>query len=164
VATQARPWTASEARQFLAATASDPLHAAFVLLILYGLRRGEVLGLRWNDIDFDAGTIHIRQQLQRIRGELNLGPVKTQAGQRNLPLLNLADQALQAQLAQQASYRLDMGSGRPRRQSCGSQGPDGSRQCPRRDDLPARHQGGRPGYRRGAGPPDRGVRAGLMAR
>lgn len=84
-----------------------------MVLVLYGLRRGEVLGLRWSDIDFETGTIHICQQLQRIRGQLNLGPVKTHAGQRNLPLLNLADQALQAQLTQQASYRLDMGAAWP---------------------------------------------------
>jgi replication initiator protein RepSA len=42
-----RPWAADEARAFLAAAKPDPLHTAFVLLILYGLRRGEVLGLRW---------------------------------------------------------------------------------------------------------------------
>jgi integrase len=34
----------------------DPLHVAFVLLILHGLLRDEVLGLRWQDIDFEAGT------------------------------------------------------------------------------------------------------------
>ena len=50
-----RPWSAAEARQFLAASKTDPLYAAFVLLVLYGLRRGEALGLRWEDIDFDAG-------------------------------------------------------------------------------------------------------------
>jgi integrase len=108
-----RPWTADEARQFLAVSKSDPLHAAFVLLVLYGLRRGEVLGLRWADIDFNAGVIHVRQQLQRVRGELRLGPVKTHAGQRNLPLLNLARQALEGQIGQQARCRLDMGSAWP---------------------------------------------------
>jgi integrase len=107
------PWTADEARQFLAVSKSDPLHAAFVLLVLYGLRRGEVLGLRWADIDFDAGVIHVRQQLQRVRGELRLGPVKTHAGQRNLPLLSLARQALEAQIGLQARYRLDMGPAWP---------------------------------------------------
>jgi integrase len=60
-----RPWTAEEAKRFIAASKADPLHSAFVLLIVYGLRRGEVLGLRWDDIDFDAGTIHVRQQIQR---------------------------------------------------------------------------------------------------
>jgi integrase len=107
------PWTADEARQFLAVSKSDPLHAAFVLLVLYGLRRGEVLGLRWADIDFDAGVMHVRQQLQRVRGELRLGPVKTHAGQRNLPLLSLARQALEAQIGLQARYRLDMGPAWP---------------------------------------------------
>jgi integrase len=108
-----RPWTAGEARQFLATSKSDPLHAAFMLLVLYGLRRGEVLGLRWTDIDFDAAMIHVRQQIQRIRGELRQGPVKTHAGQRDLPLLNLARQAFEAQLGLQARYRFDMGSAWP---------------------------------------------------
>jgi integrase len=109
----ARPWTAAEARRFLTAARSDPLDAAFVLLVLYGLRRGEVLGLRWADIDLDSATVHVRQQLQRVRGELHLGPVKTHAGQRDLPLLSLAAEALQSQVAQQASYRIDMGSAWP---------------------------------------------------
>ncbi len=108
-----KPWTVDEARQFLTASKSDPLHAAFVLLVLYGLRRGEVLGLRWADVDLDSGMIHVRQQIQRIRGELRPGPVKTHAGQRDLPLLNLARQALEAQLGLQARYRIDMGSAWP---------------------------------------------------
>jgi integrase len=108
-----RPWTAEEARQFLAASESDPLHVAFVLLILYGLRRGEVLGLRWQDIDFEAGTISIEQQVQRVGGEMHVGPVKTRAGHRNLPLLKLARQALEAQAVKQARYRADMGSAWP---------------------------------------------------
>ena len=108
-----RPWSADEARRFLAAARPDPLYPAFVMLILYGLRRGEALGLRWEDIDFDGGTIQIRQQLQRIRGELLLAPVKTRAGQRDLPLLDLARQALKLQAAQQAAYRADMGSAWP---------------------------------------------------
>jgi integrase len=62
--------------------------------IFHGLRRGEVLGLRWDDIDFDAGTIQIHQQLQRVRGQLFLAPVKPQAGRRGLPLLDVVAQAL----------------------------------------------------------------------
>ena len=104
-----RPWSADEARQFLAVAKPDPLYAAFVLLIFYGLRRGEALGLRWEDIDFDAGTIRIRQQLQRIRGELLLAPLKTQAGKRDLPLLDVVRQALEGQAERQAAYRAEMG-------------------------------------------------------
>jgi integrase len=108
-----RPWSADEARRFLTASRPDPLYPAFVMLILYGLRRGESLGLRWEDIDFDAGTIQVRRQLQRIHGELLLAPVKTHAGQRDLPLLDLARQALKLQTAQQVGYRADMGSAWP---------------------------------------------------
>jgi integrase len=108
-----RPWTAEEARQFLAVSESDPLHAVFVLLVLYGLRRGEVLGLRWQDIDSQAGTIRIEQQVQRVGGEMHIGPVKTRAGHRKLPLLKLVRQALEAQSLTQARYRVDMGSAWP---------------------------------------------------
>ncbi len=111
--TTIRPWTVDEAKRFLAAARSDPLYAAFLLLILYGLRRGEALGLQWADIDFGAGTIQIRQQLQRIRGQLLLGPVKTRAGKRDMPLLDLACDALAGQAALQAIHRADMGSAWP---------------------------------------------------
>ena len=108
-----RPWTADEARRFLAACKPDPLYVAFVLLLLYGLRRGEVLGLRWQDIDFEAGTIRVEQQLQQVGGQMHLGPVKTQAGRRKLPLLKLARDALEAQVKTQARYRAAMGSAWP---------------------------------------------------
>lgn len=86
------PWTPGEAIAFLTAAHGDPLFPAFVLLLLYGMRRGEVLGLRWSDID--ETTIRVRQQVQRITGELLIGPVKTRAGKRDLPLLGLAEDAL----------------------------------------------------------------------
>jgi integrase len=108
-----RPWTAEEARQFLAVSEPDPLHAAFVLLILYGLRRGEVLGLRWQDIDFGAEAIRIEQQVLRVGGEMHVGPVKTRAGKHNLPLLKLAREALAAQSITQARYRAAIGSAWP---------------------------------------------------
>jgi len=63
-------------------------------LLLYGLRRGEVLGLSWRDVDFGQGTIRVRQQLIRAGNRLQLGPVKTAAGKRGLPLLGIARQAL----------------------------------------------------------------------
>jgi integrase len=67
--------------------------------MLYGLRRGEVLGLSWADVDFDQDVIHIRQQLIRAGHQLQLGPVKTAAGHRKLPLLGIAREALLTQAA-----------------------------------------------------------------
>jgi integrase len=96
------PWSAGEARAFLAASQHHALHSAFVLLVLYGLRRGEVLGLSWTDVDFGQGVIHVRQQLIRAGHQLQLGPVKTAAGRRKLPLLGVARAAL---LTEQAVAR-----------------------------------------------------------
>jgi integrase len=85
-----QPWTAEQAAEFLSAARSDPLYPAFLLLMLYGLRRGEVVGLRWSDINPDQRLLRIRQQVQRIAGQLDVGPVKTNAGKRDLPLLPAA--------------------------------------------------------------------------
>ena len=63
------PWTSAEALAFFGAASDDPLCPAFVLLLLYGMRRGEVLGRRWADVDFDAQMIHVRQQIQRVQGD-----------------------------------------------------------------------------------------------
>ena len=103
------PWTAAEARAFLEAARDDPLYPAFVLLLLYGLRRGEVLGLRWRDVDQLDGELRVRQQIQRVRGELRTGAVKTAAGRRDLPLLDLAAEMLEARRAVQAADRLELG-------------------------------------------------------
>ncbi len=89
-----RPWSPDEAGQFLQAARRDPLYTAFVFLLIYGLRRGEVLGLSWDDIDYDQGVIYVRRQVVRVGGQLHLGPVKTSAGVRELPLLGIARDAL----------------------------------------------------------------------
>jgi integrase len=96
-------WSADEARQFLQAAQDNQLYLAFLLLLVYGLRRGEVLGLRWSDIDFDVGVIRIRQQIQRIRGQLIIGPTKTHASHRELPLVDIARGPLMELHQQQAS-------------------------------------------------------------
>jgi integrase len=103
------PWTAAEARAFLGAAKGDPLYPAFVLLLVYGLRRGEVLGLRWRDIDEEDSEIRIRQQIQRVSGELWLGPIKTSAGRRDLPLLPIACDALVMRREAQATDQDTLG-------------------------------------------------------
>jgi integrase len=80
------PWSVDEAARFLDAAKPHRWYAAYVMLLVYGMRRGEALGLRWCDIDLARNQIHVRQQLQRIAGHLTQAPVKTDAGQRDLPL------------------------------------------------------------------------------
>jgi integrase len=102
------PWTAAEARAFLDAAKDDPLYPAFMLLLLYGLRRGEVLALRWRDIDQADGEIRIRQQIQRNNGELRIGMLKTAAARRDLPLLPIAGEVLEIRSQAQATDRAEL--------------------------------------------------------
>ncbi len=70
VSRETTPWSLDETLTFLEEARRDPLYAAFVLAIAMGLRRGEVLGLRWSDVDLDGRVIRISNQVQRIGGEL----------------------------------------------------------------------------------------------
>ncbi|MCX5169627.1 site-specific integrase [Streptomyces antibioticus] len=65
-----RPWTLEETLSFLEAARKDALYAAFVLAVAMGLRRGELVGLRWSDVDLDNHVLYVRQQTQRRRGTL----------------------------------------------------------------------------------------------
>lgn len=58
-----RTWSADELAGFLSATAGDRLSAAWWLLAMTGMRRGEVLGLTWKAIDLDGGTLSVRRTL-----------------------------------------------------------------------------------------------------
>ena len=68
-------WTAEEAQRFLAAAAAHRLGPAFHLAVAAGLRRGELLGLRWSDVDLDAGGLRVAQQLMVEGGRARLKPV-----------------------------------------------------------------------------------------
>lgn len=95
------PWTVDEARTFYEQAKEHPLYPAFVLLQVYGLRRGEVLGLRWTDVDTANMVLRIRNQLQRVGGSLRQGPVKTKAGNRTLRLIEPVRQILEEHRRQQ---------------------------------------------------------------
>ncbi len=85
--TRFRPLTAVEARHFLDAARADRLHALYELALRTGLRKGELLGLRWEDLDLATGTASIRRSLQRTRtGGLTHLPTKTRASERRIAL------------------------------------------------------------------------------
>lgn len=98
-------WTLDQLRHFLDVSREDPLYPALTLMAHYGLRRGEVLGLRSSDIDTEAGLIRIGNRLQRIHGELIQGPPKSHAGRRTLPLLDSVAAVLVQQRERQALDR-----------------------------------------------------------
>ena len=80
------PWGPDQVKAFLETAERSPWYGAYLLMAVYGLRRGEALGLQWGDFDFAENVIHVERQLQRVNGQLELGPLKTSAGRRVLPL------------------------------------------------------------------------------
>jgi integrase len=101
-------WTATEVRAFLAAADADRLAACW-RLSLYGLRRGEVLGLRWQDVHLKAATITVRQARVLAGYEVRVEEPKWHNGQRTLPLDDALVDALKALRARQAAERLAAG-------------------------------------------------------
>ncbi|HEY6688895.1 MAG TPA: site-specific integrase [Propionibacteriaceae bacterium] len=104
-------WTVSDARRFLEFSFDngDPMHAGYVLMLVLGLRRGELLGLRWDDIDLETGSAQIRSQLQRIDGRLVLRPTKTISSEAVLPLPEPCVHALAEHRAVVERWRADAG-------------------------------------------------------
>ncbi|RZT83716.1 site-specific recombinase XerD [Pseudonocardia sediminis] len=94
--------TADQAHEMIEASVSDRLHALYVLTLYLGMRRAELLGLRWADVDLDGGHLEIVQTLQRVDGELRFVPAKTTASERTLPLVGRCWETLRKHRAAQA--------------------------------------------------------------
>jgi integrase len=105
------PLTTDEARRFLAATQGHRLVALFELALRTGLRKGELLGLRWEDLDLDGGTATIRRTLQRTRtGGLTNLPTKTISSERRIALPASCVTSLRAHREHQAQEKEKAGS------------------------------------------------------
>ncbi|MBT8228239.1 MAG: site-specific integrase [Dactylosporangium sp.] len=81
-----QPFTASEARKYLYAAAFHRHGALFELALRTGMRRGELLGLQWGDLDLDTGYLTVRRTLARVRGGPVFQPLKTEASARRILL------------------------------------------------------------------------------
>ncbi|MFJ2649658.1 tyrosine-type recombinase/integrase [Streptomyces sp. NPDC087420] len=100
------PLTADEARMFLTATSGHRLQPLFELALHTGLRKGELLGLHWEDLNLDAGTAAIRRTLQRTStGGLTTLPTQTRASERRIALPTRCAQSLKLHHEQQQRER-----------------------------------------------------------
>jgi integrase len=79
-----RPLTADQARQFLSSTADDRLGPLYAVAITTGMRQGELLALRWRDVDLDRGGLAVRHTLRQ--GTRELAEPKTDRARRTLRL------------------------------------------------------------------------------
>jgi len=104
-------WTAAQLGEFLTGVEDDPLQAAYVLIATTGMRRGEAMGLRWQDVDLDAGFVRIRQTLTAVSNGLVFDTTKTAKSQRRISLDQSTVAALRRHRARQAEDRLLAGEG-----------------------------------------------------
>ncbi|HEX6403696.1 MAG TPA: site-specific integrase [Pseudonocardiaceae bacterium] len=105
-------WSSEEARRFLesARSESDPLYAVYVLILVLGLRKGEVLGLTWDDVDLDVGELSIGRQLQRVSKQLLHRETKTSTSDATLPLPDICAAALKLRATEEADAREKAGT------------------------------------------------------
>jgi integrase len=97
-------------RRLLDAARGDRLEALYVLAVTTGMRQGELLALRWKDIDVDHGTVQVRATLQRTKEDgYRLAAPKTRQSRRQITLTTAARDALKIHRARQAEERLAVG-------------------------------------------------------
>jgi integrase len=121
-----RVWTAAQLRSFLDHVRDDPLGPAITLAATTGLRRGEVLGLRWGRVDLDAGRVSIAETLVTVDYEVQASTPKTARSRRTVALDAGTVQVLHTQRARQLAQRLELGLGRPGADDYVFSQPDGS--------------------------------------
>jgi integrase len=95
-------WNETQLRDFLTHVKGDKLYALWRLFLTTGARRGELLGLRWDDVDLLTGRISFKVQWSKQDGVVAEGPIKTKRGRRTIDISPADVDALIAHMANQA--------------------------------------------------------------
>jgi integrase len=96
-----RPLTPEQVRMLFGAAKGDRLEALYVMAVTTGLRQGELLGLKWDDVEVEAGTLQVRRTLTTAKGGPVLSAPKTKASRRTVKLSQTALEALRSHLERQ---------------------------------------------------------------
>lgn len=104
-------WAVAEVRQFLAHAEHDHFGALFTLALTTGMRRGEIAGLRWEDVDLDAGYLRVvRARVRGRTGGARVSTPKTKRSRRRIDLDPRTVAVLRRHRAVQAEARLAAGA------------------------------------------------------
>jgi integrase len=95
------PLTPEQVKQLFEAARGDRLEALYVLAVTTGLRQGELLGLKWDDVDMEARTLQVRRTLMTAKGGPVLSAPKTKGSRRTVKLSQTALEALRSHLERQ---------------------------------------------------------------
>ena len=104
------PLTPEHAKTLIAASADDRHRALWITALGTGLRQGELLALRWEDVDLEAGRLRVRHSLANVDGTLTLQEPKTDRSRRSLVLPESVTVALRAHRTRQKMDQLVAGS------------------------------------------------------
>jgi integrase len=104
--TEGRSLSPAQAKRLMETLKTCPMGSLFTVMLTTGMRRGEALGLRWVDVDLKKGVISVRQQLQRINGDLKATEVKTERSRRSINLAKPTVMALKEHKAAQMRTQL----------------------------------------------------------
>ncbi len=104
---EGRSLSPAQAKRLMETLKICPMGTLFTVMLTTGMRRGEALGLRWEDVDLKKGVISVRQQLQRINGELKATEVKTERSRRSINLAKPTVVALKEHKVTQKRERLE---------------------------------------------------------
>jgi integrase len=102
--------TPYNARRILNAVKGDRLEALFTVALASGLRQSETLGLRWSDVNMDAGSLSIQRTLQRVNGEFTFFPPKTARSRRTVSMPGPVALALRQHMTRQLGERAAVGA------------------------------------------------------
>src|SRR5215203_5071906 len=105
-----QPLNPEQTRLLLDAARDDKLEALYVLAVHTGLRQGELLALKWENVDLECGVLRVRHTLTRKGGKVTLGEPKTKKSRRSVELTSAAVEALQTHLSRQLEEMERMGS------------------------------------------------------
>jgi integrase len=106
-----RPLTEEQARQLIGKVRGHQLEALLILAITTGMRRGELLALRWQDINFNKRYLQVRRSVRRVFGYgLRVSEPKTQAGRRKIVLSSFLIGVLTRHRVSQLEMRLKAGT------------------------------------------------------
>jgi integrase len=103
---------AAQVKSVLEALRGQALHAVTVVALGTGMRRGELVALRWRDVDLDSGLIRVERSLEQTSDGLTFKAPKTRAGRRTVAIPPAVVNALRAQWRVQQEQRLALGLGR----------------------------------------------------
>ena len=98
----------------LTAIEGTRLYEPVFLALTTGLRRGEILGLRWGDLDLSRGTVTVQQSLEQTKAGLWFKSPKTRKGRRTVTLPGIAVAVLQEHRRRQAEEHMALGLGKPK--------------------------------------------------